>query len=306
MAGDRKKDGSDLLVALLSQVDPEALRKIDLDNMALGSFLKEYTSPPAQADLAVRSSIREDSVIAEISRLLIDADSEQISVLDACCGLATLPRRILQSLTEGIDRISYMAVDEDPNSIRLIKSLQDEFQRFKNFTPFQRQISDLKDLPKGTIDLVVINNALHEIPPRLYPDIFATFNDLLHHVRGSICIVDMESLPEDAPESIAINWSGEEIEAILKAGCFAPVVTRHPKNIIVYKAQVKHATVVDTVAMRNQIITLLRKKLAGAIEAREKVAAVMSADTSQLQHWLVLTGTIARFAEELHAFKYSE
>ena len=177
MADNRSKDL--ILAALLSRPDAEALRQIDLDNMALGEFVKSYASAPAVVDLSERSSIREDTVISELSRLLLDSGEDPICMLDACCGVGSLPKRIVQSMGQKIERISYLAIDEHPTSIKSIRVQERDFDGFKSFKLIQREVFDLPDLDTGSIDLIVLNNALHEIPPRHFPRMLSTFNNLL-------------------------------------------------------------------------------------------------------------------------------
>lgn len=301
MAGETPKEIAALLAGLLSKPNADLLRQIDLDNMELGSFVKAYASPPPPADISVRSSIREDTVIAEISRLLSETGADSINVLDACCGLAVLPKRIIQSVGRKIERVSYWAIDEDPSCIKTIRAQQKDFEQFRSFSPMQRHITDLEGLSNASMDLIFLNNALHEIPPRFYPKIFSTFNSLLNPERGLICIVDMESLPDDSPESIAITWNGAEVEQFLRAGGFSPAVTLHEKVTVVYQAQIRHAPLgVNETSMLRQIDTLIQEKLHNAILDRQKIEAGLTSNPSKYQPWIVLTGTIARCAEELY------
>lgn len=301
MADDLSKNLT-LLTALLSQPNAEVLRQVDLDNMGLGEFVKTYASTPAVVDVSVRSSLREDSVIAELSRLLLDSGEEAINLLDACCGVGTLAKRIVQSMGDEISRISYIAIDEHPASIRSIRVQEREFSGFRSFKFIQRQISDLDDLAGNSVDLIVLNNALHEIPPRLFPKMFTCFNGLLNTERGLLCVVDMESLPEDQPESLAIPWNADEVAQFLKAGGLSAVVTRHPKLTMVYHAQVKHSlSGVDESKMLERIQSLLQSKLSDSVIERQRLEATLLSNPSKLREWVVLTGTIARYAEELQA-----
>lgn len=301
MADERAKDLELLLRTLTSQPNTAALRQLDLENMRLGEFVKAYASVPAIIDVvSSRSSLREDTVIAELSRLLLETAEDPVHVLEACCGIGTLPRRIIQALGDKIERVSYTAIDQDPAAIRSIKAQEREFNGFKSFKSIQRQVSDLEGFDDGSVDLIVLNNALHEIPPKHYPKLFSRFNNLLRPDRGFLFVVDMETLPTDQPESIAILWTAKEIEQILKAGDVPAVVTTHSKAIMVYHAQVRNSKRgIDEPKMTDQILRLLKTKLATCIADRQKLEATSFQIGSKLQDWVVLTGTIARYAEEI-------
>jgi ubiquinone/menaquinone biosynthesis C-methylase UbiE len=301
MSRDQSNDLAAIVAGLFSEPNIELLRQIDIESRNLGTFVKQYSSPPPAADLSSRSSIREDTVISEISRLLL-SHAGVINVLDACCGLGTLPKRIIQSLGDKANRVSFWAVDQDPTCISLIRGQQREFAEFQNFQIMQRHVSDLDGLTIGSMDLIVLNNALHEIPPRHYPSMFATFNKLLNSDHGFVCVIDMETLPTDSAESIAISWSGAEVEQFLRAGGLSPVVTRHPKMTMVYQVHTRHTpNSVDETAMRQQIVASIKTRMKEAIVARQKIQLMSNSNISSFREWIVLTGTIARCAEELHA-----
>lgn len=278
----------------------DLLDRIDRENMELGSFLKLYAGQSGAADLESRSSIREDTVVRELARLLADHPTGTLHIVDACCGEGSLARRVLSSIGP-VGRIHYCAVDKDPGCIASIDARKSDFAQFQQFRYLQRQVWDLADLDHSAVDLIVLNNALHEIPPHLYPKVFNTFNDLLRPQRGRICIVDMEVLPEDAPESMAIAWRGCEVERYLQAGGFSLELTLHPKATTVYQAHVRRSTeAVDGLAMLNEIQQLIQEKMDETILARRKVTSNL---TEHLAHrkWLILTGSIARYADELQS-----
>src|SRR5215510_1966829 len=102
-----------VLARLLLSPREDLLKEIDFENLDLGGFVKQYANPPEPVDLKLRSSIREDAVIREIARLLADYKDSQISVLDACCGVAGLPKRVLRAVAPEVSRIAYWAVDRD-------------------------------------------------------------------------------------------------------------------------------------------------------------------------------------------------
>jgi hypothetical protein len=155
-------------------------------------------------------------------------------------------------------------------------------------------------MPTATVDLIVLNNALHEIPPRFFPSMFSVFNRLLNPSRGVVHIIDMESLPEDQPESIAITWKASEVEAFLAAAALPAVVTRHPKLTMVYQVQVRHQmSGVDESEMLKSLRLSLKTKLSEAVTNRQQLEADLFSDSVKLRKWIVATGTIARCAEEL-------
>jgi hypothetical protein len=119
-----------LLTGLLAQPNAEALRQIDLQNMELGEFVKAYASAPPIADLAARSSIREDTVIAELSGMLLANGNEPITVVDACCGVGSLAKRILKSMG---DQLAVFVISQSTNSLR----------QSRPFTPNSALLMDL-------------------------------------------------------------------------------------------------------------------------------------------------------------------
>jgi hypothetical protein len=180
------------------------------------------------------------------------------------------------------------------------------YDGFAAFHPVLRQVCDLEGLVAG-VDIVVMSNSLHEIQPRHFAAVFRTFNGLIHSERGRICVVDMEWLPEDGPESIAITWKGSEVEEFLAAAGFAPIVTTHSKSVSVYRAFAKHLTgTFDESAMNDVIIRQLTHKLDQAVSARRKAEAQLGPNPEGIElvkEWVVATGTLARVAEELAAMK---
>src|SRR6185437_8035943 len=290
----------DLELGLFAHPTQEPLLQINWQDMALGEFLRNYISTPRSVDFVSRSSIREDVAIAELSGLLLSHKDDTITVLDACCGAGTLATRILKSMGDEVGRVRYFAIDEQPSSIKAINSQLHDFDRFSSFKPIQRHVCDLHDLPRGSIDLIVLNNALHESPPRFFPAMFSVFNSLLNPSRGMVQIVDLESLPEDHPESIAITWKAPEVEDFLAAAGLPAIVTRHPKVTMAFQAQVKHNLGgVHESQMLKSLQTSLNLKLSAAVISRRGIDANASSQFVQLEEWLVATGTIARCAEEL-------
>jgi len=173
---------------------------------------------------------------------------------------------------------------------------------FGGFKLMQRQAWDLADLERGSMDLIVLNNSLHEIPPHVYPGLFSSLNALLQPHRGCICIVDMESLPDNSPESIAVNWTGAEVGCILRSGGFNPSITIHDKQTTVYQAHTHRVEGrVDEGRMADLIRERLLIKLDCAIACRRKIDAALVTGKDEFRKWLVTTGSIARYSEELVA-----
>ena len=112
----------------------------------------------------------------------------------------------------------------------------------------------------------------------------------------------MESLPQDEPESLAINWTGREVEEFLGAGGLSAVVTTHPKLTVVYHAQVKRVEGgVDEAGMLDKLRSMVKSKLSNAINSRRSLEAALLSKPAVLREWIVSTGTIARYSEELDA-----
>ena len=152
---------------------------------------------------------------------------------------------------------------------------------------------------KKTVDLVVLGNTLHELPPHRFPELFEAFNQVIDKDVGRVCVIDMEELPLDEPEAVAINWKLEEVEAFLQAGGFEVAPSNHPKSVGVFRILVKHTSKLNPFGMLKEIRSQLRKKLQLLIQERAELSEDPSADDDELLNWIVLTGSIARCAEEL-------
>ncbi|MDB5308214.1 MAG: Methyltransferase domain [Gemmataceae bacterium] len=241
-------------------------------------------------------------VIQEVRRLLGDLTGT-VRVVEVCCGYGTLARHLANGLGREARRVEYFGLDVDWGCVkRAMKN--DAYQA--DFRSYHCQVRDAWDCPgewAGTAHLVVLNNALHELPPHRYPELFGGFNRLLVSGVGWVCVVDMESLPAGDPEAVAINWTRAEAERLLAAGGFKAGVSAHPKSRAnVFLAQVEHATAeVDVRQMLTETREVLHQKLAAAVRQRQGIDDGFHEDTEQLMRWVVLTGTIARIAEEVLA-----
>lgn len=238
-----------------------------------------------------------------IAEHLLSITDGKVHVFDACCGVGTLASRILQSLGSDAARISYLAVDRDSACIDSIRAAQSMFAGFSQFRTLHREVSDLRDIPGKSADLLVLCHALHEIPPREYPGLFSEFNRLLRPDRGRMLLIDLEELPEGESESIAITWRGSEVREFLSAAGLIPALSLHQKATDVFQIKLA-ATSPESFSqdrMHSKIQALLSEALPRLIEARSRINAQRVLNRTDYKRWLVLTGTIARIAEELIA-----
>lgn len=264
----------------------------------LGLFLKKYASSPEPSELGARSSIREDVVVREITRTLGQIPGT-IRVLDACCGLGATAAAVVRSPLVDKNRIEYVAVDRDTGCVRKLETGTEQFTGFAQFQIVQRDICDLPDIQSGSIHLIILNNSLHEIAPHLYPAMFATFNRLILPMIGRICVVDMEELPRDSPEATAITWKADQVKDFLRAGGLTSEVSVHPKGTSVYQAHVHPAASVDQAGITKALVKILRRKLDDDVASRRSIEVRLGHTADEYKRWLVLTGSIARYADEL-------
>ncbi len=297
-------------VALLGAPEDSALsdilREIDVENMRLGAFLKGYVGAPASVDLPSRSSIREDSVVEELSAILDSSDGE-IRVVDVCCGDGLLAERILSGIDPRAARVRFWAIDREPSCIEVLRTKSKKFAGFLEFTPLLRDVGDLRDLERGSIDLVILNNALHEISPGSFPQLFSVLNDLIRPEGGCVCVVDMEELPQDAPEAMAINWHGKEVEEILTAGGMPVSMTRHQKSVMVYRARARQRQ--EGIAQNDMLATivrLLKKKRRAALDRLRDATAAVRSRSSGFEEWIIAAGQVARLTQEFDAIESRE
>ncbi|MFN0052937.1 MAG: class I SAM-dependent methyltransferase [Planctomycetales bacterium] len=278
----------------------EDVRRTGLD--ALLSFqerLRCYAGLPGIASESDRTAIREDAIILAVSDLLSTHPRPQLRVLDACCGHGGLAAHLANNLSAGASRVAYLGIDQSSKHIARARRLPLVPEKLHSL---EFRLGEVWHLPQewhATVDLVVLSNTLHELPSHRFPELFAAFNGVIVPNEGRVCVIDMEELPVGEPEAIAINWKLEEVEAILSAGGFKVTPSNHPKSVAVFRIVVQHAEKIDSLGMLNEIRSRLRKKL--AIHAQERAEAVEEAyvDDDSLLNWIVLTGSVARCAEEL-------
>jgi hypothetical protein len=277
----------------------EELKRVELER--LGRFVMNYFKPPHSDDLGARSSIREDAVIRELVRLLADHKGK-IRVIDTCCGFGGLARRILLAMETEVQRIDYVAVDRDSACIDRMILSGDDFKSFGSFKPLLRDVCDLGGVGLADAHLVILNNVLHEIPPRIFPQMFVSLNALLCPNDGRICLIDMESLPADFPEANAISWTTSEIVEILIASGFKPEASTHDKSVRVYQIHCRRIAKINEAAMRAAIRIKLRQKLDVGIKMLQKIEASPALGADNILNLFMITVTIARLTVELSAF----
>jgi ubiquinone/menaquinone biosynthesis C-methylase UbiE len=278
----------------------EDLRRVGLEALlSLQDRLRRYAGMPGVADETTRTGIREDAVILAIADLLGAHPRPQFRVLDACCGLGGLASHLANNLSGPADRVAYLGIDQNSQHIGRARKLTVAKNKLHSV---EYRIGEVWHLPvewHSTIDLVVLSNTLHELPPHKYPELFAAFNKVIADDEGRICVIDMEELPVGEPEAIAINWKLEEVEAVLRGGGFEVAPSKFAKSVGVFRVLVKHTKNINPGGMLREIRSQIRKKLATLTQDRAESAEEAYADDDSLLNWIVLTGSVARCAEEL-------
>ena len=211
----------------------EDLRRISLESLlSLQDRLRRYAGMPGVADETTRTAIREDAVILAIADLLGDHPRPQFRVLDACCGLGGLALHLANNLTDRASKVVYLGIDQNAQHITRARKLQAAKSKLHST---EYRVGEVWYLPvewHATIDLVVLSNTLHELPPHKFPELFEALNKVIAPDVGRVCIIDMEELPLGEPEAIAINWKLEDVEAILTAGGFEVTPSTSPLNVL--------------------------------------------------------------------------
>ncbi len=273
----------------------------DTDQEAVGRFVGRYAGPPSAADESSRSSFREDTVIREVNSLLDQRGDQVVRVVDACCGYGVLAAHLRRGLGDGAKNVGYRAFDQ---SMECVKRVRASHER-GGFHEFDAKLAEVWEPPAAwgeTADLVVLSNVLHELPASRFPELFAALNRLLVPRKGRICIIDMEELPPNEPEAIAVNWSRTEVEQFLTAGGLNVSATTHTKAVDVFCVVVNHLpTELKRDAMLSELARLLRAKATVVVEERAAMPEGFHTDAERLTKWVVQTGSIARLAEELLA-----
>jgi hypothetical protein len=291
----------ELLLQMVKQLLGTA---VEPQNRELGEFVRRYAGSPDVADLEMRYSFRDDVTIRELIHLLEKYPSDDIRLVDACCGMGVLAARLKNDMHIGphTGRIRYIAVDQDSGCVDHVEGLAAVRAAYRTFDVIQRRVWDLSDHSRGTVDLIVLCNALHEIAPWRYPSMFDAFNILLQPDRGSVCVVDMAELPSKDPEAVAMNWNGTEVKQFLEAGGLTAVVTTHEKSVPVFQAHIQHTSAgVNQVGMLTVLRTLCLDKQARLVPLMTRFRNKLAMGENCFREWMVATGTIARITEELQA-----
>jgi len=285
----------------------DSLDRLDRENLALGGFVKSYASRPEAVRLdGSHTSIRESAVATLLS--VIPGDRGGVHLMDVCCGEAALAEGLMRSMDNTkIGQVHYLGVDQERWYINRNRSRRASFAHFGGFEVELCEVSGLSGLqhrPEGGFDLAVLCNTLHEIPPRFFPMMFDALNSLLKVPSGLLYLIDMETLPDDSPESIAIMWNQEEVVGMLRAGGLTAASTVHHKSVDVCSVVIEYsASGVDQEGMKRKIVEILSSKLHRVIEERRGVELDLETRNGEYRKWVVLTGTIARCAEELDALR---
>lgn len=278
----------------------EDRKLLDLDAMrSLQDRLRRYVGTPGVAEESSRTAVREDLVISAIADLLESHPRPEFRILDACCGLGGLALHLAKNLGDRADRVVYLGIDQNFRYVNRARKLAFETGTLGSV---DFRIGEVWRLPTewgGGIDLVVLGNTLHELPPSRFPELFEAFNNVITADVGRVCVIDMEELPAAEPEAGAINWRLEEVEAFLTAAGFAVAPSNHPKSVGVFRVVVKRAERIDREAMLKSIKSRLRGKLDRLLQGREVLPEEPYKIDALLLEWIIVTGSIARCAEEL-------
>ncbi len=278
----------------------EDLRRLDFEALlSLQECLRRYAGLPGVADESTRTAIREDAIITAIADVLGGHPRPQFRILDACCGVGGLASHLANNLSGGANKIAYFGIDHSSQHIGRARKVTIAKGKLHSV---EYRVGEVWHIPlewHSTVDLVVLSNTLHELPPHKYPELFSIFNKVITEDVGRVCVIDMEELPVGEPEAIAINWKLEEVEAILREGGFEVAPSNHPKSVGVFRVLVKHAKNIDPVGMLKEIQSQLRLKLANLARKRAEWAEEAYSDDDSLLNWIILTGSVARCAEEL-------
>ncbi|MDQ3674719.1 MAG: class I SAM-dependent methyltransferase [Gemmatimonadota bacterium] len=267
--------------------------------LSLQERLRRYAGMPGAVDETGRTGVREDVVISGIADFLGSHPRDAFRVLDACCGYGNLAVHLANNLGDRANRVAYFGVDLNAQHIHRARRPHPDKRKLGGAAYRVGEIWDLPGEWRGTMDLVVLSNTLHELAPHRFPDLFESLNSIIAADVGRICVIDMEELPPGDPEAVAINWKMEEAEAILKAGGFEVSPSKYPKSVGVLRVQVKQAASIDHRGMLGEIAIHLRKKLGSLARDRAELDGQFYEDDDSLLTWIVLTGSVARLAEEL-------
>jgi len=260
----------------------------------IGKFISDFIASPNISRSTNRTSFREDSIYTEL-RNLFSGGAERVRVLDVCCGYSSWIDHI-DTIQENASKIEFVGVDMNDECIKYLESNSNKL-KFLSFNCFVRKATDLKGLVNdGKFNLICFTNSLHEIDPSLYYNILSSMNSVVNEKDGKIIITDMEKLPENESESIAINWSKDEIKKILESGGFQPEITQHRKEVNVFQAVIKYTKSTNEEKMLKTIKQLLINKRKTTIHFIENLEANPIITNSYKKQWLKGIALIARIS----------
>ncbi|MGB4847129.1 MAG: dCTP deaminase [Saprospiraceae bacterium] len=268
------------------------------DESEIGVFIKRFIGKPNISDYGGRTTLRDDSIYKAIEHFLSNG-ATSIRLLDVCCGTAGWISFLESSIGEKISKIEFVGVDGDDECIRKLNASQykDKFSRFNSLV---RKANDLEGLsgPNG-FDIIIFSNSLHEIGPDEYSIIFESMNNQVNETKGKIIITDMEELPDKEIESIAINWTGEEVVDFLKSAGFTPSLTRHQKEVPVFQVTIGFTRNFNRNGMLIRLRELLIQKRLSNIELLEHMETVPEATTLYRIQWLKQICLIAQISKSI-------
>ena len=260
------------------------------ENDIIGSFLRDFLGAPKIYPFEGRSSFREDSILTYLRSNLKD----NYNILDLCCGLSNW----LPLVETGNSKdINYVGLDGDFSIADRFQVFKEENALDKKFNQLQikiRDISDLNGLPIDQFNLVLLVNSLHELNPFKFPKLFSEINNLIKDLNGKFVITDMEELPINDPESIAINWKGKELCTILKnSGCKAKVTT-HLKQVNVFQLEMEYSPNFNGKKLEEEIDAFIDKKIYNTVKYFDRISSEFEWNPTTIKEWIKTTGLLAR------------
>jgi len=267
-------------------------------------YLRRLVKPPGVSDCAARSSFREDMAIEVVKEFLLreTGSQERVHILDACCGLGSWIKMAASALGSHSSRLAYTGIDVDSETLhRLDLAMASHRGRFAEFRCLLRSATDLEGIPGSPFHIIFLHNTLHELCPSKIPAILSMLARLLRPGVGRLSIIDMETLPKDDPEAIAITWQVKEVIEILESGGFVSVDSKHQKSVPVYSIEAAGpGKAVQETAIASRLRSLLQRKLERAVDERLRCPKDPGLSPADLKDWLLQTAAVARITEALH------
>lgn len=159
---------------------------------------------------------QEQAILQEIAGICESSKKgKKIKWVDICCGRRAILNHAVEYLQEDHKRVIYHAFDGERQFIEELKK-NSKSGKIKIQCKFfeEGDVEYLEQLArqKHRYDFIVIENALHEISPDKFPDLFLNTLKMCSK-KGSLFIIDMQEFP--VPECNAIVWSRDDIEDII-------------------------------------------------------------------------------------------